>query len=152
MSIQTQDADDSDDDEEDKDDDEGDDSDEDGDESDDDEDAGEEDDTINMSSSMLAADSETSAMSEDASFQSSFSKKSFSTPKQGNAILIIRSYCLLNLPMYYNTSFIILIHFRSKSDIICQPFCIRPFNTKATWNGKETRTTKQGCYERTGRS
>ena len=45
-----------------------------------------------MSSSMLAADSETSAMSEDASFQSSFSKKSFSTPKQGNAILIIRSY------------------------------------------------------------
>jgi len=33
---------------------------------------------------MLGGDSETSAMSEDASFQSSFSKKSFSTPKQGN--------------------------------------------------------------------
>ena len=89
LSIQPQDADDSDDDDEEKDDDEGDDSDEDGDESDDDEEAGEEDDTINMSSSMLAADSETSAMSEDASFQSSFSKKSFSTPKQGNAILTI---------------------------------------------------------------
>ena len=98
--IRPQDADDSDDDDEDKDDDEGDDSDEDGDESDDDEDAGEEDDTINMSSSMLAADSETSAMSEDASFHSSFSKKSFSTPKQGNAFLIIRSYCLTIFQIY----------------------------------------------------
>merc|ERR1712179_739623 len=53
--------------------------------SDEDEEDGEEDDTINMSSSMLAGDSETSAMSEDASFQSSFSmtpgKRSLTTPK-----------------------------------------------------------------------
>ena len=83
-SIEKQDADDNDEDDEDEDDDEADDSDEDGDDSEDEDEVGDEDDTINMSSSMLGGDSETSAMSEDASFQSSFSKKSFSTPKQGN--------------------------------------------------------------------
>merc|ERR1712156_375749 len=77
-----EDADDNDEDDEDEDDDEADDSDEDGDDSDDDDEVGDEHKTINMSSSMLGGDSETSAMSEDASFQSSFSKKSFSTPKQ----------------------------------------------------------------------
>ena len=87
-----QDADDSDDDDEDKDDDDDDDDDgseEDGEESEEDEEDGDEDDTINMSSSMLAGDSETSAMSEDASFQSSISmtpgKKSLATPKQGKS-------------------------------------------------------------------
>ena len=88
-----QDADDSDEDDEDKDDDD-DGSEEDGEESDEDEEDGEEDDTINMSSSMLAADSETSAMSEDASFQSSFSmtpgKRSLTTPKHGISFQNIR--------------------------------------------------------------